>query len=111
MRNIHLLNSRLALPFAFLLAVSLLAVSLLFMLPAGSLQAQTSDDKIEYAENGTGSVAIFTATDPENAGDITWSLDASGADDDDDEDFTIDAAGVLSFKKSPNFEIADGRRA
>ena len=76
------------------------------MLPVGFLQAQTSDDKIEYAENGTGPVATFTATDPENAGAITWSLMA-GLADDDDEDFTIDG-GVLSFKESPDFENSTG---
>ena len=107
MTKIFPLNSRFTLPFVFVLIVSLL-----FMLPVGFLQAQTSDDKIEYAENGTGPVAVFTATDPENAGDITWSLLTINADnnefsDDDKDDFTMDG-GVLSFKKSPNFESPTG---
>ena len=51
----------------------------------------------EYAENGTGSVATYTAVDPEGAA-IAWSL--SG---DDAADFTI-AGGVLAFVKSPDFE-------
>ena len=108
MRNIHLLNSRFTLPFAFLLAISLLAVSLLFMLPGGPLHAQT--DTIEYAENGTGSVAVLTATDPENAGAIVWSLMADDNNDlTDDEDFEIDrSSGVLSFKESPNYEMGSG---
>ena len=101
MTKISPLNSRFTLPFVFVLIVSLL-----FMLPVGFLQAQTSDDKIEYAENGTGPVAVFTATDPENAGDITWSLLTINTDDDKD-DFTMDG-GVLSFKKSPNFEKPTG---
>ena len=32
----------------------------------------------DYAENGAGTVATFTAPDPENAGTVTWDL--SGAD-------------------------------
>ena len=71
MRNIYPLTPRLIIPFAFLLAVSLLAVSLLFVLPSGSLHAQTST--IEYPENGTGQVATFTAVDPEGKS-IVWSL-------------------------------------
>ena len=107
MTKIFPLNSRFTLPFVFVLIVSLL-----FMLPVGFLQAQTSDDKIEYAENGTGPVAVFTATDPENAGDITWSLltidtNDDNVSDDDKDDFTMDG-GVLSFKKSPNFEVPTG---
>ena len=106
MTKIFPLNSRFTLPFVFVLIVSLL-----FMLPVGFLQAQTSNDKIEYAENGTGPVAVFTATDPENAGDITWSFataDEEGvALTDDRDDFTIDE-GVLSFKESPDFEDSTG---
>ena len=108
MRNIHLLNSRFTLPFAFLLAVSLLAVSLLFILPGGPLHAQT--DTIEYAENGTNPI-VFTATDPENAGPIVWSLkvDATGTDTTDDEDFEIGkSSGMLNFKESPDYEMATG---
>ena len=67
MRNIYPLAPRFIMPFAFLLVVSLLAVSLLFILPSGSLHAQTST--IEYPENGTGQVATFTAVDPEGKSD------------------------------------------
>ena len=95
MKNIHPLNSRFTLPFAFVLAVSLLAVSLLFMLPGGPLHAQT--DAMEYPENGTGPVATFTAIDPEGAS-IMWTL--AGAD---MADFDIEN-GVLSFKSPPDFE-------
>ena len=72
MRNIYPLNSRFTLPFAFVLAVSLLAVSLMFMLPGGLLHAQ-ADEEIQYPENGTGPVATFTAIDPEGANRFSWS--------------------------------------
>ena len=55
----------------------------------------------EYAENGTGAVATFTAEDPEGE-PITWSLAAGG----DMEDFSIEN-GVLRFKSSPDFEKPD----
>ena len=58
----------------------------------------TGDATKEYAENGTGSVATYTAEDPEGA-EVKWSL--SG---DDAADFTIEG-GVLAFVKSPNFEM------
>ena len=90
MKNIHPLNSRFTLPFAFVLAVSLLAVSLMFMLPGGLLHAQTA--AIEYPENGTGAVATFTAVDPEGES-ILWSLDGN-----DMEDFDIEN-GVLTFQE------------
>ena len=100
MRNIYPLNSRFTLPFAFLLAVSLLAVSLMFMLPGGLLHAQ-ADETIKYPENGTGPVATFTAIDPEGES-IVWSLEDMD-DMDDMDDFEIDN-GVLRFKSSPDFE-------
>ena len=51
----------------------------------------------EYAENGTGVVATFRATDPEGKS-ITWSLGGTN-----DAAFSIDN-GVLRFKNSPNYE-------
>ena len=67
------------------------------------------EDKVyapKYDENGTGPVATFTATDPEGAG-IDWSLKGADA-----RYFNIDANGVLTFKKSPDFEkplpVGDG---
>jgi hypothetical protein len=54
---------------------------------------------VEYAENGTGPVQTFTATDAD--GDpIVWSLGGADA-----ELFTIEG-GVLAFKKSPDYESA-----
>ena len=58
----------------------------------------SGDVSAEYAENGTGSVATYTAVDPEGVA-VKWSL--SG---DDKADFTI-AGGVLAFVKSPDFEM------
>ena len=92
------LNRRLALPIAAILA--LLAASLLFLLPGSPLQAQ-ADGTIEYAENGTGPVATYTAVDPEGTA-VKWSLAGFDAG-----DFSIDG-GVLAFKKSPNYEKATG---
>ena len=51
-----------------------------------------------YDENGDGPVAMFTATDPEGA-DVEWSVEGL-----DKADFLIDASGVLTFAKSPNYE-------
>ena len=98
MRNIYPLNSRFTLPFAFVLAVSLLAVSLMFMLPVGSLHAQTPDT-IEYPENGTGAVATFTAIDPEQTAIMSWTLTGT-----DSGLFSIEN-GALAFKKLPDFEM------
>ena len=106
-----LVRRQFAFPILAVLAVA--ALGLWLLLPGGALRAQESG-AIEYAENGTGSVAVFTATDPELAGAITWSL-ATGddaGDAEDAEDFKIDkASGVLSFMKSPDYETpgdADG---
>ena len=93
-----LLKKRLAFPILALLAA--LAVGLLFLLPGGLLQAQESAT-IMYPENGTEPVATFTAVDPEGK-DIVWSLGGADAG-----DFKIDG-GVLTFKKSPDFEDATG---
>ena len=107
-------NKRLTLPFLALLAV--LAAGLLFLMPGGLLQAQDSST-IEYMEKGTGPVLTLSASDPEDAMPITWSLPASGADPDgiggpladtdaqDNDLFKIDPrSGVLEFRISPNYE-------
>ena len=54
---------------------------------------------IEYEENDSDAVATYTAADPEGA-EIVWSLGGDGA-----ALFSIEG-GVLTFKKSPNFEMA-----
>ena len=51
----------------------------------------------EYAENGTGAVATFRATDPEGKS-ITWTLGGLDA-----AEFSI-VNGVLRFENSPDFE-------
>ncbi len=53
---------------------------------------------VSYAENGTASVATYTATDPE--GD-EFTLDIAGTD---TAQFVIDVAGVLSFNSPPDYE-------
>ena len=58
----------------------------------------SGETAIDYAENGTGTVSTYAATDPEN-GDISWSL--SG---DDAGDFEISGAGMLTFMSPPDFE-------
>ena len=52
---------------------------------------------------GLAPVATYTATDPEGAM-VKWSLGGVDA-----SDFMIDN-GVLSFKESPDYENAQGRR-
>ena len=64
----------------------------------------SGDDTIEYPEKGMGVVATYTATDPEGAS-VMWSLGGVDAG-----DFTIDN-GVLSFKKSPDYENPMGGTA
>ena len=88
---------RYTLPFIALLAA--LTLGLLFLLPGGLLQAQ-DNGPIMYAENGMGPVATYTAVDPEGADITSWTLGGADAD-----DFMIDG-GVLSFAKSPDYEIA-----
>ena len=53
---------------------------------------------VDYAENGTGDVAQYTATDPENS-TITWDLAGE-----DESLFLISSSGVLTFVSSPDFE-------
>ena len=52
----------------------------------------------DYAENGTGDVAAYSASDPEGDTDITWSLAGT-----DRGDFDI-TGGVLTFLNSPDYE-------
>ena len=54
----------------------------------------------DYPENGTGAVENYTASGP-NAASATWTLGG-----DDAGDFSISSNGVLSFRSSPNFEMA-----
>ena len=58
----------------------------------------TGQSAVDYAENGSGIVATYAATDPEGAS-LTWSL--SGEDGD---DFSISNTGALTFKALPDYE-------
>ena len=85
-------------PFKSLIArIAIVALALSLVVPFVPA-AFAQDTSIDYAENGTGPVASFTAFD-EDGDAIVWSK--SGAD---AGDFDISAGGVLSFKKSPNYE-------
>ena len=53
---------------------------------------------ISYEENGRGVVAEYAATGP-NAANVSWSLSGPDAG-----DFSINRAGQLTFRRSPNFE-------
>ena len=113
-----LINKGLAFPVLALLAA--LAVGLLVLLPGGSVQAQQSG-MIEHAENDMGTVATFTAVDPEEASPVLWSLlsplpspapEVDGtalvpADIADNAKFEISDAGVLTFKEAPDFEAGN----
>ena len=58
----------------------------------------SGETSVYYAEDRTDTVAIYTATDPEND-TITWSLLG-----DDSEDFTISNTGELTFNTPPDRE-------
>ena len=120
----------------FLIAVALmaaLALSLSLWLSGVLVQAQSAQTTVEYLENSTDEVATFSASDPEGATPVTWSLvpevgldvdgegdisetgvggDIALADAVDQGDFKIDSrTGVLEFKSPPDFEDADGGQA
>ena len=61
----------------------------------------TGTTTIEYAENGTVSVATYTADDPEYD-DISWSPAGTNAN-----AFSISEHGVLSFLTPPDFEASE----
>ena len=84
------------------LVVVLAGILLATVIPYGSAShvAYAQDSSTDYAENGTGPVATFTASD-QDGDPIEWSL--SGPDED---KFTI-GGGVLAFKASPNYEKPD----
>ena len=89
------LNSRSRL--ILMVAGILLAGSFLVMNLYQSTFAQESGT-IEYAENGDAAVATYSATDPDGSAIESWSLTGTDA-----AIFKIED-GVLSFKKSPDYE-------
>ncbi len=58
----------------------------------------TGLSSVDYAENGTGPVATYTADDPENA-TIQWSPTGADA-----SHFTVSTGGVLTFNSPPDHE-------
>ena len=53
---------------------------------------------VDFDEGGTGTVATYTATDPDDTG-IDWVLTGT-----DREDFTLSSGGILTFNEEPDFE-------
>ena len=93
--------------------IAAVLASLMFIASAASAQVSSvcsapdnGGMSCTYAENGEDPVARFTATDPEGDA-ITWKID--GAKGIDNDDFEIDDDGVLSFRKSPNYESPTDR--
>ena len=86
--------ARIVLLAGILLALAFLASRSFF--PAFAQEALEADVQSFY-ENSEDSVAVYTATDPEEE-NVVWSLE-----DNDEEFFSIDS-GVLTFKSPPDFE-------
>ena len=83
------------------------ACALFVALTGGLVQAQEA--AIPYPEGGTDPVATFSATDDEDdkAGKaLKWAVRDTTASSGDAAYFSISEAGVLSFKKSPDYENA-----
>ncbi len=64
--------------------------------PPTSISGQTV---VDYRENGVGTVATYTADDPEGDG-VTWGVSGTDAD-----LFDVDQSGRLTFRNPPNFEV------
>ena len=81
--------------------VALTALVLVIAAPAGiaggRAYAQAPDSSLEYPENGTAPVAVFSADDQDGDA-VEWSLGGPDAD-----LFTIDG-GVLAFREPPDYE-------
>ena len=65
--------------------------------PTNNAPTVNGTTSIRYAENGTSTVATYTATDPEND-QITWSLSGT-----DSSDFSV-LRGDLTFNAAPDYE-------
>ena len=59
----------------------------------------TGPSSMDYAENGTGTLAAYTAGDPEGVTSIDWTM--SGAD---SGKFSISATGEITFRTPPDYE-------
>ena len=80
---------------AGILLATLLVTSQSFF-PAFAQETLEPDEQ-DFYENSEDSVAVYTATDPEEE-NVSWSLDGV-----DKEDFSVDS-GVLTFKEPPDYE-------
>ena len=65
-----------------------------------ALTAISGPSNTDYAENRTDDVATFISMDPEGA-TISWTLEGTDAD-----VFDISSGGVLTFRSSPDYEMA-----
>ena len=100
-----LVKRQLGFPFLYISIFAALCLSLLFLMNGGLAQAQSYSD-IRHAENGMEPLATFTATDPEGARTIVWSVmraDELNTEPSPAAAFSIEG-GVLKFKKAPDFE-------
>lgn len=65
----------------------------------------SGDSSADYSENGTSSVASYSATD-DDGDSITWSLPNTTFEKD-RRDFDISSSGVLTFEETPDYEDPD----
>ena len=56
---------------------------------------------VTFAENGTGTVVDFAATDVDGSTVLTWSVESA----DDGGEFNINSSAELTFRNPPNFEM------
>ena len=90
----HLMLKR---PFKSLIArIAIVALALSLVVPFVPA-AFAQDTSIDYAENGVGPVATFSADDQDDD-PVEWSLNG------DDKDLFTITGGALAFKKSPDYE-------
>ena len=84
---------------------ALLAISAVLSISTNSPNVAFAQEggPIMYDENGTGPVRRFQSEDPEGK-NVYWDVTGTDAD-----NFEISAAGVLTFKKSPNYESPKDR--
>ena len=82
-----------------LIIVGALTALSVLVLPVYNLAFAQEGGPIEYAENGMGPVATYTAMDPEGTAIVSWMVGGTDAG-----AFMIDG-GVLRFKKAPDYEM------
>ena len=90
----------------WVLAVFLVGGVGLFLMMGGLGEGQdATTERIDYPENGTGTVAAYIGVDPEG-GTVTWSLTG-----DDAGDFNIVGGSTELSKSPPDYEAGGGRWA